>query len=283
VAVQVSTISMADLETAAAGGWRAPEEEWLGGWLLRAADGFTGRANSALAAGDPGRPLAAAVTAVCAWYEARELPPTIAVPFPMTGPDGSALDRLLDSAGWALRSGPALVMTAALGAIAGHGGPDAGGAGGPAVDIAAEPDQDWLACYHYRGQELAPIARQLLLSASWQAFASVREGGATIAIGRVAAAEGWAGLTAIETDPAHRRRGLARRVTTALAHAAVTAEPGLTGLYLQVEDGNAAARALYRGMGFTEHHRYHYRVAPTSAAASDLVAGARRGGPDRLS
>lgn len=84
--VLVSAISIADLETTAAGGWRAPQEERLGGWLLRAAEGFTGRANSALAAGDPGLPLASAVPAVCAWYAARGLPPMIAVPFPMTGP-----------------------------------------------------------------------------------------------------------------------------------------------------------------------------------------------------
>ncbi|HMH90228.1 MAG TPA: hypothetical protein VK586_03995 [Streptosporangiaceae bacterium] len=52
----------------------------------------------------------------------------------------------------------------------------------------------------------------------------------TIAIGRVAADAGWAGITAIE--------------------------------YLQVEDGNAAARNLYEGMGFAGHQRYHYRITP---------------------
>jgi predicted GNAT family acetyltransferase len=113
--------------------------------------------------------------------------------------------------------------------------------------------------YHYRGRALPPVARQLLLSAPWQAFASVREGGATIAIGRIAAAAGWAGLTAIETDPDHRRRGLATAVSAALAALAVSR--GATGLYLQVEDDNAAAHQLYAGMGFADHHRYHYRVA----------------------
>jgi ribosomal protein S18 acetylase RimI-like enzyme len=49
-------------------------------------------------------------------------------------------------------------------------------------------------------------------------------------------------------------------VTAALATLAV--EHGATGLYLQVEDGNAAARDLYEGMGFAGHHRYHYRIAP---------------------
>ena len=50
-------ISIPDLEQRAALGWRAPGEERLGDWLLRAADGFTGRANSALATGHPGLPL----------------------------------------------------------------------------------------------------------------------------------------------------------------------------------------------------------------------------------
>ena len=36
----------------------------------------------------------------------------------------------------------------------------------------------------------------------------------------------------------------------------------LTGLYLQVEAENTGARSLYHRLGFTDHHRYHYRVAP---------------------
>jgi hypothetical protein len=37
-------IPIADLEQAAAGGWRAPDQAVLGRWLLRSAGGFTGRA-----------------------------------------------------------------------------------------------------------------------------------------------------------------------------------------------------------------------------------------------
>ena len=53
-----------DLERAAALHWQAPETEPLGEWRLRAAAGFTGRANSALPVGDPGLPLPEAVAAV---------------------------------------------------------------------------------------------------------------------------------------------------------------------------------------------------------------------------
>ncbi len=42
------TVSIADLELAAAEIWRAPDEGRLGDWLLRAAAGFTSRANSVL-------------------------------------------------------------------------------------------------------------------------------------------------------------------------------------------------------------------------------------------
>jgi ribosomal protein S18 acetylase RimI-like enzyme len=128
------------------------------------------------------------------------------------------------------------------------------------VEIDAEPDADWLARYHYRGLRLPPVAIRLLTSAPWQAFGSVRSGGKTVAIGRVAHAGEWAGLTAIEVEPRFRREGLGTVVTRALAGAA--AKRGVSSIYLQVTDGNAGARALYRRLGFTDHHGYHYRVAP---------------------
>ena len=262
------TDPIADLERAAARGWRAPEEAALGHWLLRAADGFTGRANSALAVGDPGLPLAAAVTEVCRWYRARGLPPMVAVPYPLGRPRSSAVDRFLgDELGWPVRPGAATVMTADPGEVAGRAGdaatgPDAGAGTGPAVDVDAEPDEGWLALYRHRGRRPPPVSRRLLMSAPWQAFASVREAGDTLAIGRLAAAGDWAGLTAVEVHPGHRRRGLGGAVTAALAAAA--AARGARGLYLQVEDDNGAARALYRRFGFADHHGYHYRVAPAA-------------------
>jgi ribosomal protein S18 acetylase RimI-like enzyme len=250
-------ISIADLEHAAAPGWRAPEQDRLGDWLLRAAAGFTGRANSALAAGDPGMPIAAAVEVIRRWYRARGLPAMIAVPHPCGQPDRSDLTGTLDELGWTLRDDPAIVMTGATADIARQA------TAAPAVTIGPMPDEPWLARYHYRGRELPPVAVQLLTSAPWQAFASVRADGETIAIGRVAGSSGWAGLTAIEVDPRHRRRGLGAAVTAALAaHAAAR---GFGNLYLQVTEGNASARSLYRRMGFAEHHAYHYRVDQASA------------------
>jgi N-acetylglutamate synthase len=254
------TISIADLENAAAAHWRAPDEQRLGAWLLRAADGFTGRANSALAAGDPGVPLEHAIETVVRWYRARGQPAMIAVSYPADHPERSELDEILAALGWRVRADAATVMTASTHSIARH----ASAATSVAMDKA--PDAAWLARYHYRGQVLPPVAARLLTSAPWQAFGSVRADGETIAIGRVAAsATGaglhWAGLTAIEVDPEQRRQRLGTAMTAALAEHA--ADHGVPNLYLQVTDGNAAARFLYRRVGFTDHHGYHYRVAPT--------------------
>lgn len=246
-------ISIAALEMAAAAGWRGTEQATLGGWLLRAAEGCTGRANSALAVGDPGLPLAAAIDKVCEWYQARGLPAMVAVPYPLGGPQRSEVDRLLQDRGWSIRAGSATVLTAVPGGIAST-------AAVARVDVDGKPDDDWLALYHYRGQQPPPIVRRLLMSAPWQAFGSIRAAGQTVAVGRVAVAGEWAGLTAVEVHPDHRRRGLATAITAALAEAA--AARGVTGIYLQVEDGNLPARALYRRAGFTGHHGYHYRVAP---------------------
>ncbi len=43
------------------------------------------------------------------------------------------------------------------------------------------------------------------------------------------------------------------------------AERGSQTLYLQVDEGNAAARGLYDRLGFTTSHGYHFRVAARPA------------------
>lgn len=249
------TITIEDLERAAVPGWRAVEQDAMGDWLLRAAGGFTGRANSALAVGDPGCTLPEAVDAVSRWYRERALPAMIAVPYPVGQPHHSALDRLLADLGWTVRADAAVVMTAAPADVARRGGR-------AAVPVAFDdaPDPGWLRRYHYRGQDLPPAAVTVLTSAPWQAFASIRDDGETIGIGRVAGCGDWAGLTAIEVDERRRRQGLGAAITAALA--AYAAGRGVSGLYLQVSTDNHGARALYRRLGFGDHHGYHYRVAP---------------------
>jgi N-acetylglutamate synthase len=249
-----------ELERVAARHWRGTEEEWLGGWLLRAAEGFTGRANSVLPLGDPGMPLDDALAAVTRWYRARGLPAMIAVPLPLDGdPAGRQLDNLLSERSWATRPGPAFVMVADLGAAAPAGDLPAGAE----FLVDAEPDDAWLAMYHYRGRDQQPpVMRTVLMSAPSQAFTSirVRATGELLAIGRLSIADGWAGITAVEVSPARRRAGLGSALTRRIC--AEAANRGARQVFLQVETDNAPATALYERCGFCYSHRYHYRVSP---------------------
>jgi ribosomal protein S18 acetylase RimI-like enzyme len=246
-----SPLGVADLERLAARGWRGSEEEPLGGWLLRAGGGFTGRANTALVTGEPGRPLPEAVGAVTDWYRARGLRPGAALP----GVQSRAADAAFAAAGWT-RDEDVLVLTAPL--VPGDGA---------GVELAAVPDDGWLATYRYRGQVPPGTARAVLTSGGRVAFAAVRPdpGGPPVAVARGVVTDDWLGVSAVTVAEEHRRRGLATAVMGALTRWGAVQDARW--VYLQVSASNAPARALYRRAGYVEHHRYHYRWAPGEAGA----------------
>ncbi|MGZ3117590.1 GNAT family N-acetyltransferase [Streptomyces sp. H62] len=244
----------AELARAASRAWRPVESEWLGDWELRAAAGFTRRANSVLPLGDPGLPLDAALTAVRGWYAARSLPAYVQT---ATGAAGAQemLCGELERRGWA-REVSAEVWTGALAPVADR-------AEGAGVVLAREADEAWLARYQRKG--VSEVALRVLGGGPSVWFATVpgADGGAPAAIGRCVVDGRWASFAAVEVDPALRRRGLATAVMAALAGRAL--DEGASAAWLQVETDNARARALYAGMGFAAHHAYHHYREPADA------------------
>jgi ribosomal protein S18 acetylase RimI-like enzyme len=239
---------VAALEVRAARSWRGLEEQPFGDWLLRAGGGFTGRANSVLVAGRAPVPLPEAVSAVARWYTDRGLRPRAQVPLP----GAEEADEAFAAAGWH-RDEDVLVLTAPL---AGWPPPSV------RVDLAGTPDDAWLAGYRYRGAPLPAVAGQVLLGADRPVFASVRlapEPAPLAAVARGAVVENLLVVTAVTVDQPARRRGLATSVMSALA--AWGRPLGASACVLQVVASNAPALALYERLGFTEHHRYHYRLA----------------------
>lgn len=258
--VRASNADVLALQEVAALGWPAPDTERLGGWLLRAADGFTGRANSVLPVGDPGRPLDEALRHVEAWYAARGLPVLVQVPLPAC----ADLDTALAAHGYGHAVNAAHVLTAEAAGVlaaarAGGGRPgDADEGHPPRVRLDPEPSPDWLGLYHYRGARSLPgVALDIMTAPSRVVFATAEHGGDPVAIGRAVVARDWVGLTALEVREDQRRRGLARVVMAALMEWAITQRARQ--VYLQVAVDNAPALALYDRLGFARHHTYHYR------------------------
>jgi N-acetylglutamate synthase len=250
-----STADELALEAVAAAGWRAAETAHIGGWLLRATGGFTGRANSVLPLRAPGLPLDEALRRASAWYGERGLPLKLLVP--------TEARRLLD-ADLAERGWPANydvhVMVARLDCLAATGSADVD------VDVVVSdtPDDAWFARYR-DGAGLTPVGRALLTRHDAAGFASVRDGSRTVAIGRATMDQGWLGLTAVEVDAALRRCGLASALTAALLEWG--RRRGALRSYLQVSADNLPAVHLYRKLGFWVHHDYRYRTEPASAAS----------------
>jgi GNAT superfamily N-acetyltransferase len=245
----VPPLSPADLEGLAARTWRGLEEERFGDWLMRASGGFTGRANSVLVVGDPPSDLADAIGHVADWYARRGLRPMAQVPLP----GAEEADAAFAAAGWSTVE-DVLVLTAAL-----DGWPEPP----EPIDLAPQPDDAWLAGYRYRGTPLPPVAREVLMNAERPVFASVRLDPAPAPLAAVArgAVEGdWLCVTAVTVDDRYRRRGLATAVMNQLG--SWGRDQGARSCLLQVVESNAAALALYERLGFTEHHRYHYRLGP---------------------
>ncbi|MFI0729496.1 GNAT family N-acetyltransferase [Streptomyces sp. NPDC021225] len=252
----------AELDRAAARAWPPVESERLGAWELRAAGGFTRRANSVLPLGDPGVPVEEALRRVTAWYAERGLPAYIQV---STGAEGTQelLAAELAAHGW-IQEVSAETRIAALAPLADLD------ADVSRVALSQDIDEAWLARYQRSASgEPAPEVLRVLGGGPSVWFATIATAEATsetenesvpAAIGRCVVDGRWAGFTAVETDPRLRRQGLATAVMTALARKAL--KEGASAAYLQVETDNDGARALYEGMGFTLHHRYHHWRAP---------------------
>jgi GNAT superfamily N-acetyltransferase len=252
-------ISMDDLERIMVDGWPPLERAELGGWLLRASAGFTGRANSVLPLGNPGVPLSEAVDRCESWYDERGLRRL----FALFGPAGFAvaedpLARELLGRGYEPFSHTA-VLTTATRALS----PELPHASGARVRLEpAPPSQGWWDAWAaldgrtVHAETAMAAARTVLTGSPDQVFASVEVDGAVAGVARAAFAHAWAGVSALRVAPEHRRTGVALQLMGALADAA--RGRGIRSMYLQVLQANSPALSLFERLGFSTHHEYRY-------------------------
>jgi N-acetylglutamate synthase len=233
--------------------WPAVERERLGAWTLRFAGGFTGRANSVLPHGDPGRSLDAAVQHCEQAYAKRGLPARFQL---REGYELDGLSRLLSARGYT-EDNHALVLAGPLPALEQAD-----------VSLAERPSHDWLdtwrAVSRRPSEAQEPHARALLAAVSRpRAFALLREDERPVATALGTLSEGWLGLSCLAVREEARRRGSASRLLGALASWAHA--QGARRLWLEVERENELAIAWYARLGLSRAGAYRYRTARSIA------------------
>lgn len=219
----------------------------LEGWLLPLDAGTVGRAHSAVplhhGAHDP-----ALIDTIAQRYRDAALRPVFRLP---DLPTFDAWWPALVARGFR-REQPTLTQTGALDGLLALAN-DADG-----VSLDARPDAAWMAMF--LGEGLDPVdgaSRSNALSrAEGTLFASLREGGQTVACGAACYAQGWLSMHGLRTAASQRGRGLAGRMIRAMALEAQ--RRGIARVFLQVDGSNAPALALYRRAGMSTAWSYAY-------------------------
>ncbi len=216
-------VSAVEAERHGLGLWSGVEIVDLGEWALRhqvdPEPRLYKRANSVLAVGDPGMPLAEAIAAARSFYVERDRQPLAQVI-----PGGPEEQAFLD-AGWVqLGTGATEFRLGSLAMLRRlvPRSPEGVGIVGDKPRVAAEIEHD----------------------------------GRVVARGEAYLDRDWLGLHSLQAVPEHRGRGLSTRCLAALV--AWGAERGATTVWLHVEADNQVARDWYERLDLRVHHEAAY-------------------------
>lgn len=238
------------LESRLINAWPSFECQVAEGWILRFAQGYSKRANSATPL-IPGAALDdALIDHIVGQFELQSIRPV----FRLTSLQAEDADARLAARGF-IEIEPTCGMTADL---RGEESLD------PSVEIAEEVHSRWVreAARSYGGDKADDALLIEIVSRIRQpaAFATLSLDEKHVAWGLAVAERGYVGLYDIVVDPELRGLGLSRTLVTSLM--AWGRDQGARRAYLQVRESNEVARALYRSLGFADAYRYTHRVAP---------------------
>jgi ribosomal protein S18 acetylase RimI-like enzyme len=229
--------------------WPAPATLLIDDWVVRFANGYSGRANSASPIAAGAEMDDATLALIEDLYRADGLPPCVRLT-PLVG--AATRERVL-ARGYRLKDA-SFGMIASLEGIEPVIEPD--------IEIESGPGADWIAGVaasqtgiKTHAGNLAAIVEKIRLPA---AFATLLVAGEPIAHGMCVAERGMAEIGAVVVDAGHRGQGFGRRIVLGLMAWARAMHAGHA--YLQVDQKNAPAIALYESLGFRRLYAYETRI-----------------------
>ncbi|MFN3672013.1 MAG: GNAT family N-acetyltransferase [Bosea sp. (in: a-proteobacteria)] len=229
--------------------WPSPSTLLIGDWVVRFANGYSGRANAASPLTIGAELDAATLALIEELYRGDGLPPCIR----LTPLVGEATRAAILARGYRVRDA-SFGMIAPLDTVE------------PVVaaDIEYTPlaTEEWIAGVAARqsgakanAAHLAAIVEKVRMPS---AFAALMIAGEPVAYGMSVAERGMAEIGSIVVDPAHRGQGLGRRIVAGLMSWARAKD--CHSAYLQVDQRNAVAVGLYKSMGYRELYAYETRI-----------------------
>lgn len=239
-----------DIELATIRTWPAAITEERNGWFYLAAGGVTGRVNAVWPLAWGGGDVEATIDEAEAWYAARNLAPRFKLTDDAYAP--ADLPARLARRGYEPVM-PTLVMTAPVRPVEAAEDVVIHDTLPAAFDAVIRETSKDDAEY----DERLAIAQRAPQPA---AFALIERGRRALAIGMCAAAGDLAGVFLMRTAPEARRQGLARRIFRALMSRCAAWDARTA--FLQVDDNNASAIALYKSEGFSPLASYRFWRKP---------------------
>jgi N-acetylglutamate synthase len=232
--------------------WPSVETLLMDGWVVRLANGYTSRANSAspLASGVGLSP--ALLDEIERIYAGAGLPSAVRVT-PVCDP---AVEDLLLSRGYRVKDRSRIMLLDLA--------PYRGRAPDPRIDIERRASRRWMdgVCAHQvlekrNADHLEQIVSRIRVPAG---FATLHVDGADVGFAMCAVDRGYAEIGSVIVAAPQRGRSLGRAVTDALL--AFGASEGAHHAFLQVEATNAVAISLYNRQGFVDVGGYLNMIKP---------------------
>ena len=220
--------------------------------MLRVAEGYTRRANSANPLYDAG--CDARKIDFCEdFYGARGLKTVFKI---TSDPALVALDEALAARGYACDAPTGVQVLPDLAALP---APDL-----TEIDASEEVTQRWLEAFYTLGganRAHAAIHRRMLdLIAPRRCCLTLHQAGEPVAVALGVLERGWLGVYDVVVAADRRGQGLGTQLMLNLLHWGRS--QGAAAAYLQVMDNNGAALALYARLGFVRRYGYWYRAKP---------------------